>query len=92
VDCVARYGGEEFAVLLVDVDSETAHRIAERFCRSLDGHPGLHRPVTASFGVCAFDLDTMINGAELTKIVDIALYKAQGRNCVVSGTLPKSLY
>jgi diguanylate cyclase (GGDEF)-like protein len=83
VDFPARYGGEEFGVLLVDIELEMALTLTERFRRGLAHDLPLSHPVTASFGVSAFEA-WMHNGQELIEAADQALYRAKhaGRNRV----------
>ena len=59
MDAAARLGGDEFALLLIGADLETAQRRSAGFARSIaalaphTGGPSL--PLSASFGVAAFD-------------------------------------
>lgn len=59
MDAAARLGGDEFALLLIGADLDTAQRRSAGFARSIaalaphTGGPSL--PLSASFGVAAFD-------------------------------------
>lgn len=87
-DFVFRFGGEELLVMLVEVTSETAMRLAENIRHKFEATPiqinqGGSIPVTVSIGVAMF------NGHPdhqfLIKKADEAMYlaKQQGRNQVV---------
>jgi diguanylate cyclase (GGDEF)-like protein len=87
IDYAARYGGDEFLVLLHEVGSEGARRLAERIRSSLAAKSWNQGPdkVTLSLGVASFpehgdDPDTLIASA------DAALYEAKrrGRNQTTS--------
>jgi diguanylate cyclase (GGDEF)-like protein len=87
IDYAARYGGDEFLVLLHEVGSEGARRLAERIRSSLAAKSWNQGPdkVTLSLGVASFpehgdDPDTIIASA------DAALYEAKrrGRNQTTS--------
>ncbi|MEK7285825.1 MAG: diguanylate cyclase [Nitrospirota bacterium] len=88
VDTVARYGGDEFVVLLAQLRSESAERVAFRMLsavnmrnfQEIDSRLG---KVTLSIGIAGVpdvDLKTI---DQLVKSADQALYKAKkgGRNC-----------
>jgi diguanylate cyclase (GGDEF)-like protein len=86
-DICGRYGGEEFAVLLPSTDVAGAANVAENIrtqaessIKTSDG-----KPITASFGVAAWD-DSMNNPSDFVHKADEALYKAKqgGKNRVVS--------
>ena len=86
-DVVGRYGGEEFAVILGDVDGETAERILnelrENFAQIIHHADGSEFQVTFSCGIGVFpEQDTV---SALNMATDKALYtaKQQGRNQVV---------
>jgi diguanylate cyclase (GGDEF)-like protein len=87
IDYAARYGGDEFLVLLHEVGSEGARRLAERIRSSLAAKSWNQGPdkVTLSLGVASFpehgdDPDTIVASA------DAALYEAKrrGRNQTTS--------
>lgn len=88
-DFVARYGGEEFVIIMPETDQQAAILAAEKVRQAIAECPFNFNnepfPVTASFGVAAFeegdDIETCFERA------DKALYraKAQGRNRVERG-------
>jgi len=87
IDVAARLGGEEFALLLPEIDSSDAVRVAERLCRSLAERPiaaveGNALSSTASFGVAHYLPGD--SGEEMLRLADHALYRAKegGRNQV----------
>ncbi|TVQ99874.1 MAG: GGDEF domain-containing protein [Deltaproteobacteria bacterium] len=84
-DTPGRLGGEEFAIVLPLATPADAERAAERFRRSLAENPleNPHWPLTASFGVTAWDGHEDVHA--LLQRADRALRtaKAQGRNRVV---------
>ena len=84
-DFVARSGGEEFVVLLPDTGLAGALAVAENLRAALQvmAVPGLHRPVTGSFGVAVHPEDAG-DAPELLRRADRALYlaKSNGRNRV----------
>ncbi len=86
-DSVCRYGGEEFAVILPNIDSQTAVSIAEKirvaieeieFCRD-----GNYFNLTASIGISSITPDPENGINSLITQADSALYQAKdaGRNC-----------
>jgi two-component system, cell cycle response regulator len=93
VDWVARIGGEEFAIVLPEVGYESAREVARKL-RALVAHTpfdaqGTLLRVTASFGVCGFDLvpaDDVKTAERMLKAADAALYRSKhdGRNRVTS--------
>ena len=89
-DVIGRYGGEEFAVILYDVDGETAETLAQRMRRAVselpledDGHTG-GRSVTISIGVAAVEPSRERRSRGALQLADQALYEAKvrGRNRV----------
>lgn len=82
-DLLFRYGGEEFAVVLVNVDMESAERLLQRFRRAVEAYsfPRLE-PKTVSIGYTA--LNTEIGVDKVVMCADNALYYAKnnGRNRV----------
>ncbi len=94
-DFVARYGGEEMAVLLREVSSSDAERLAEKLRGAIAelkvAHDGKLIFVTASVGVAAWHLREA--PANWLARADAALYRAKenGRNRVeVDRTVPPS--
>jgi diguanylate cyclase (GGDEF)-like protein len=85
-DILSRFGGEEFTVLLPELDREQAWIIAERLRNSIaETEVPWETPlprVTISLGVATFRPDAPVDGKELLRRADEALYKskAQGRN------------
>lgn len=83
-DFLARIGGEEFIIVLPYTGLDEGQQVVEKLRRMLSQHvfQNLERPVTASFGIAAFDpqddVDSLLHHA------DLALYrsKASGRNRV----------
>jgi diguanylate cyclase (GGDEF)-like protein len=93
IDILGRVGGEGFAIVLPETTLEGTAATAERLREKLSGSPvvfaGQAIPVTASFGVTAFD-ESDGDIAITIKRADGALYgaKAGGRNCVVVVAAP----
>jgi diguanylate cyclase (GGDEF)-like protein len=89
-DVLVRYGGDEFAVLLPQVDVESAVEIADRVRRSVSGDTGdssdslIQIPVRISMGVA--ELPPHGNLDNLIRAADAALYRAKhaGRDRVSS--------
>ncbi len=88
-DLAARYGGEELALVLPNVNRASAGALAEHLRRTLAGHPidvgGAKVVVTASFGVVAYEPQSLMDQPELlVRAADRALYHAKqsGRNRV----------
>ena len=89
-DYVARYGGEEFAIIVPEVSTGAAARMAERICAVVDetefeGEEVMPRGrLTISIGVATFPAQASTKD-ELIDHADKALYKAKagGRNRVV---------
>ncbi len=88
-DTPFRYGGEELCIICQGCSCDDAALAAERL-RSVIAHTEFHDdkgrllPVSASFGVSAYDAATMPTEKELKEACDRALYyaKEHGRNCV----------
>jgi len=86
-DTVCRFGGEEFAIVMPDIDIQTASACSERIRAHVEGLPSsADSPrVTATFGVAQWqDGDT---ADSLLQRADKFLYqgKAEARNRVVCG-------
>ncbi len=94
-DLVARYGGEEFVVALPVSAPDLATERAERIRSSLEGRPihaaGNEIRVTVSIGLAVGQPGRPNSELVLIEAADQALYqaKADGRNCVVLGRLPR---
>ena len=96
VDWVARIGGEEFAIVLPEVGYQGAREVARKL-RALVSHTpfnaqGKSLKVTASFGVCGFDLvpaDDSKTAERMLKTADAALYRSKhdGRNRVTAARI-----
>ncbi|MFZ2507903.1 MAG: diguanylate cyclase [Steroidobacteraceae bacterium] len=88
LDLVARYGGEEFAILLYDVVSAQAVRIAEELLAEIRALGIPHRDsdaaavLTISVGIASVKPDARRSSAGLLQAADEALYAAKdaGRN------------
>jgi diguanylate cyclase (GGDEF)-like protein len=93
---IYRYGGEEFIVLLPNVDTETAVKIAEHLRSSIidlkmtniqsKNQGGI---MTISLGASTTNANSDTDPFTLLNASDMALYQAknQGRNCVVAKNL-----
>ena len=82
-DVVARFGGEEFVALLAGCDAIDGLGVAEKLRLAVERHDfGFGRPVTASFGVAAWN--EADSGQALVAEADAQLYGAKnaGRNRV----------
>jgi len=82
-DTLARWGGEEFILLAPGSDLDGGGLLAEKLRLAVAEHDfPIPQPVTASFGVAAYQLDD--TELTLTNRADQALYQAkeQGRNRV----------
>ena len=95
-DVIGRYGGEEFIMLLTDVDSESAVRIAERIRTTIHQNTldinNLHLKLTISIGVAsAAEVDG--SPERLIALADERLYiaKRRGRNRVFSMSSDRDL-
>jgi two-component system, cell cycle response regulator len=91
VDWVARIGGEEFAIILPEIHCDGAREVARKL-RAFVAHApfnaqGKSLRVTASFGVCGFEvvpLGDLKTAERMLKAADAALYRSKhdGRNRV----------
>lgn len=90
-DCVYRYGGEEFAVVVYDVNEESARELLERIRAAIGRTPLTGEdlqplgPVTVSVGIALAPDHGTEPGALLT-LADRAMYQSKraGRNRVTS--------
>ncbi len=91
VDTAARYGGEEMAVILPRTEMVGAYNLAERIRESIadlrittDDDPPKALAVTASLGIAAYPESKAVNGEDLVRKADRALYRAKktGKNRV----------
>jgi diguanylate cyclase (GGDEF)-like protein/PAS domain S-box-containing protein len=83
-DVVARYGGEEFVLILLDTDLIGAHETVERCRHAMATHSWCCEPITASFGIAAWQPG--LSPSDLIQTADNALYaaKAAGRNRIAT--------
>ena len=91
VDTAARYGGEEIAVILPRTEMVGAYNLAERIREGIaelrlatDEDPPRVLHVTASLGIAAFPESKAVDGTDLVRRADRALYRAKrtGKNRV----------
>jgi len=91
IDVPGRYGGEELCVILPNTPVEGACKFAENLRQKIEAqlhYAGVRQlPVTASFGVGAFNHMEIDDAEALLKQADAALYRAKhaGRNRVECG-------
>ena len=88
-DYVFRMGGEEFLMILVDINSSNASKVAEKLRRMIEGEKlqladGRRHQVTVSIGVATYSGHP--DYQHLLKQADQAMYQAKqsGRNRVVA--------
>lgn len=98
VDLVARQGGEEFAIVLVDVDEDTAQTVAQQMRSNVemlsDAHsPAIKRTVTVSIGLACRGPGRHRTIADLMADADAAVYEAKrsGRNRVCTSAAPSQI-
>lgn len=82
-DMLFRYGGEEFAIVLANLNIESAYSVLERFRKTCEAYvfPGIgHKTVSIGFTMIDADMDIQ----KVIKCADKALYHAKnnGRNRV----------
>ena len=91
VDTAARYGGEEMGVILPRTEMVGAYNLAERIREAIaelrittDDEPPRALAVTASLGISAFPESKALDGVDLVRRADKALYRAKktGKNRV----------
>lgn len=88
-DILARYGGEEFAIILPEIDKESAASVCEKLRELTEKHVfsynGADIPVTISLGIQPFD-QSFEGVEEFIARADAKLYAAKqaGRNRVVA--------
>ncbi|SEL27204.1 response regulator receiver modulated diguanylate cyclase/phosphodiesterase [Colwellia chukchiensis] len=81
----ARLGGDEFAIILNNLRTlDNATRVTKRILNSIDktcNVAGIDIKISASIGIAIYP-DNSVNGQELLKYADIAMYRAKklGRN------------
>ena len=63
-DVTARYGGDEFAIVLPNVNQQTAHDVARRIRKQLRGDTE-HPPISVSLGIAIWPKD----GSTVEKLV-----------------------
>lgn len=87
-DVVARYGGDEFTVLLPEVDTDVALRVAERIRETIANHrflvpSGATLPITVCVGVASFPRHAR-DAQAILDMADRAMYIGKGsiRNSV----------
>ena len=89
-DLVFRYGGEEFCIILSDVNTQNAYKIADRLCKRIASLKLINKGAESGLVTISVGLSTVTTSEnqyrinDLIKQADKALYNAKnsGRNCV----------
>lgn len=89
-DLVFRYGGEEFCIILSDVNTQNAYKIADRLCKCIASLKLINKGAESGLVTISLGLSTVTTSEnqyrinDLIKQADKALYNAKnaGRNCV----------
>lgn len=87
VDTLFRFGGDEFAAVLVETDGSTAHVVAERIRKLIEGHAFLEEQgtpcyVTVTAGYSTFPNDA-IEKEQLLDLADRAMYAGKSSKNVI---------
>ena len=84
-DAVFRMGGDEFALLLEGCSADRALEVVERVrTRLRERAAGQDWAVEASFGVAVADCTVPVDGTELLRRADDAMYEAKAKRAVLS--------
>ena len=93
-DTLGRYGGDEFAVILPNAGRETAQKLAERLCYTVENHTFPNRnimprgKITVSLGIAVFP-DNAKTAEELITIADEDMYRSKRRKkSIVRAQIP----
>ena len=90
-DKIIRYGGDEYVIILSNLDSEGAYKVAERLRKKVEGYIFLKADkkisVTISIGISNYP-ETSFTKEEILNLADKALYAAKklSRNAVYSAS------
>lgn len=96
-DYIFRLGGEEFGILIVNINEDKAHHMADKIRTNVQDLAIEHKSsevsktLTISAGVVVISPQRGIEPENILKQADINLYEAKerGRNCVVISELQK---
>jgi diguanylate cyclase (GGDEF)-like protein/PAS domain S-box-containing protein/putative nucleotidyltransferase with HDIG domain len=83
-DILGRYGGDEFAVILPGAGRETAQKLADRLCSSVESHTFPNRnimprgKITVSLGIAVFP-DNAQTAEQLITVADEDMYRCKRR-------------